>query len=415
MPARRRADEFAAVVDGARPLDDATSDQAREFAAIVARLREVEGPSMRPEFAAQLRGSLMAEAATALADLPRPAAAERSDRSDRAGARDADRRWSVRGLQVTTTTLLVCATAGGVAAASQSALPGDPLYQVKRGLEWVQVTTAGSDQDRGDVLLDQASERLDEAEQLAISRPDDPRTASLIAGALDTFQQQATDGSSALVDDYRADGDPASIVEVRDFADTSSTQLDDLSRIVPPDAQRDVVDAAGILTGIDDHARDTCATCSPLAPLQLPSHLRTVADTAKDVLDVVPGVLGSATGDGGGQPPIELPTLPILSGSPDPGDTGADGSQGSGDGQSSDQGGGGRNATHHHSGSSQNGGQNGGHSGGQQPQLPLPTGGGSTSSPSLPLPSVPGVPLPTVPLPSLPLPSVPLPTLLPLP
>ena len=69
-------------------------------------------------------------------------------------------------------------------------------------------------------------------------------TSSLIAGALDDFEQQATDGSNALVDDYRADGDAASIVEVREFADESSTQLEDLGRLVPPDVRGDVVDAA---------------------------------------------------------------------------------------------------------------------------------------------------------------------------
>jgi hypothetical protein len=396
MSTRRRAEEFADLVDGARPADSAASAEAHEFYAIVARLRDVETPAMRAEFAADLRARLMSAASVALADLPPPTRAREAEEKE---TRLVDDSWSVRGLRVATTTLLVCATAGGVAAASQSALPGDPLYQVKRGLEWVQVATAGSDEDRGDVLLDQASERLAEAERLAISRPDDPRTPSLISGTLDDFAQQATDGSDALVDDYRADGDAASIVEVREFADESSQQLDDLGRLVPPDVQRHVVDAADVLTDIDSHARDTCETCSALEPLHLSSSLTQLAASAQSVLDVLPGELGSVIGAGSDNPTIDLPTLPPLTG----------GAQPTGDGQTAP------------GGSHQTGGANGGRGDGdsQQPQLPLPTGG-ATSAPSIPLPSIPGLPLPSVPLPSLPLPSLPLPslpipTLLPLP
>jgi hypothetical protein len=399
MSTRRRAQEFADLVDGVRSPDDA-SDAAQEFFAIVARLRDVEAPQLRPEFAVALRERLMAAAPTALAELP--PAREISEKETRVVV---DETWRTRGLKIATATVLVCATAGGVAAASQSALPGDPLYQVKRGLEWVQVTTAGSDEARGNVLLDQATERLAEAERLAISRPDDPRTSSLISGALNDFEQQATDGSDTLVDDYRADGDPVSIVVVREFADDSSTQLDDLGRLVPPDVQGDVVDAAGVLTDIDSHARDICPTCSPLAPLDLSPTLSELEQTAGSVLDVLPGDLGVTPGGGGQQPPIDLPTLPVITGH-----QGGDGSPGQGGGAQGHSGPGGQT-----NGAPSGGGGQG--QGPQTPELPLPTGGGGvTTPPSIPLPSVPGVPLPSsVPIPPLPLPSLPLPTLLPLP
>jgi hypothetical protein len=402
MSTRRRAQEFADLVDGVRSPDDA-SDAAREFFAIVARLRDVEAPQMRPEFAVALRERLMAAAPTALAELP--SAREISGKETRVVVDDT---WRTRGLKIATTTALVCATVGGVAAASQSALPGDPLYQVKRGLEWVQVTTAGSDEARGNVLLDQATERLAEAERLAISRPDDPRTSSLISGALNDFEQQATDGSDTLVDDYRSDGDPASIVTVREFADDSSTQLDDLGGLVPPDVQGDVVDAADVLTDIDSHARDICPTCSALAPLDLSPTLTELEQTAGSVLDVLPGNLGLPPDDGE-QPPVDLPTLPVI--------TGHQGGEGS-----SSQGGGGQGHGQPGGSHQTNGGPGGGGAGQgqgpQAPELPLPTGGGGgvTTPPSIPLPSVPGVPLPSsVPIPPLPLPSLPLPTLLPLP
>jgi hypothetical protein len=385
MSTRRRAEEFAEVVDGARAPDSASAE-ALEFYALVAQLRDIESPAMRPEFAADLRSRLMTAAPAALAELP--PVREVSGKETRFADDDG---WRVRGLRVAVTTLLVCGTAGGVAAASQSALPGDPLYQVKRGIEWIQVATAGSDEDRGDVLLNQATERLAEAERLAISRPDDPRTSSLIGGALDDFEQEAADGANALVDDYRADGDAASIVEVRQFADESAARLDDLGRLVPPDAQGDVVDAAGVLTQIDSQAREACEICSALEPLQLSSGLIQLAASTQSVLDVLPGDLGSATGDGGQQPPAQLPTLPVPTGG-----------TGDGSGQGGQSPGGSSPAT---------GGQT------ALPQTPLPTGGDVTTPTDIPLPSVPGVPLPSsAPLPSAPLPSVPVPSVpLPLP
>jgi hypothetical protein len=385
MTTRRRAEEFATAVDGARPLTD-VSAEAQEFLAIVARLREAESPQMRPAFAADLRERLMTEAAVALAEIPAPAPAP----GTRTETRPADDSWRARGLRIATASLLVTATVGGVAAASQSALPGDPLYQVKRGLEWVQVKTAGSDEARGDTLLNQASERLDEAERLAITHPDDPRTASLIGGALDDFSQQAQDGSTALVDDYEADGHASSIVQVREFADESATELDDLGRLVPPDAQAAVVDAAGVLSDIDAAARQTCEACSPLAPLGLSSALSQLAQETQTVLDVLPGVGLGADDPEGDTPPGQLPTLPDLTDNPGGGLPTGGGSPG------------------HIAGGDPT--TNGGH----QPQQPPPSGGGSTTLPTLPLPSVPGIPLPTIPLPSLPLPSLPLTTLLPL-
>src|SRR4051794_40108453 len=139
MPTRRRADEFAAVVDGVRPPDGSASAEARDFYAIVARLRDVDGPTLRPEFAATLREQLVAEAATALAVLPKPATPDHADHADHADELDApDAARSsrgIRGLQAAPTAPLVCATAGGVAAATPPALPGGPLRQASRGAD----------------------------------------------------------------------------------------------------------------------------------------------------------------------------------------------------------------------------------------------------------------------------------------
>lgn len=64
--------------------------------------------------------------------------------------------------------LFMLATAGwGASLAAASALPGSPLYGLKRGEEWIQLTTAFSDSQRGEVLGSLARRRLAEAEAAA--------------------------------------------------------------------------------------------------------------------------------------------------------------------------------------------------------------------------------------------------------
>lgn len=64
--------------------------------------------------------------------------------------------------------LFILATAGwGASLAAASALPGSPLYGLKRGEEWIQLTTAFSDSQRGEVLGSLARRRLAEAEAAA--------------------------------------------------------------------------------------------------------------------------------------------------------------------------------------------------------------------------------------------------------
>ncbi|MEU9232262.1 DUF5667 domain-containing protein [Streptomyces subrutilus] len=75
-------------------------------------------------------------------------------------------RWS-KGIAAGGLTVGVAAGAfSGVAAASSDALPGDHLYPVKRGMEDLKLGMADGDSDRGELYLDQASNRLSEARRL---------------------------------------------------------------------------------------------------------------------------------------------------------------------------------------------------------------------------------------------------------
>lgn len=379
--AGRRAEQFDALIEG-RPPGRAPSTELAELAGVVGSLRDVKPAEMRPEFAESLRARLMLEAPERLAEL----AASTAGDSGRASPSSDAAPPRLRIARIAAVTCLVVGISGGVAAASQSALPGDPLYGLKRGIEHAQVSLARSDASEGAHLVDQASTRLDEVNDLAVSRPDDPQTTRLIQQTLGDFSSQADDGASALISSYADDSDEQSIERLRQFADTSSDELDQLGQVVPAQAREQLVEAARLLSILDQNARDACADCSALAPLTVSDTVEQLANTAQSILDLPSTEI--PTNDPGGTPtdrprdrdkpddaPAQeapsgpLPSLPALTpvvppaGSPtQPGTT-----------------------------SGGNGGD-GGHGGG--------SGGQGTTKPP---PLLPELPLPDLPLPSLPL------------
>ncbi|MGK4581469.1 DUF5667 domain-containing protein [Kitasatospora sp. HPMI-4] len=111
----------------------------------------------------------------------------------------------------------------GVAAASSNALPGDALYGMKRGLEGIRLDWADSDAERGSLLLDQASTRLQEAQGLlGRSSPASGLSASTVEQlrrALDDMHAEAIRGRELLRSVYRSNGSLAPIRTLASFAD----------------------------------------------------------------------------------------------------------------------------------------------------------------------------------------------------
>ena len=372
--AGRHAEQFAALVDG-RPTGRQPPAEFVEFAAVVSSLRDLEPLEMRPEFAATLRDRLMLEAPERLAGLA-PATDSNSGRT----IEPATQPRRARIARIAAVTCLVVGVTGSVAAASQSALPGDPLYGVKRGIERVQVEFARSDATEGQRLVSQASTRLDEIGDLALTRPDDPATTRLIVQTLGDFSSQANDGADALIASYNDTSDQSSIVRLRDFTGSSATDLEELSSVIPASARDDLLDAARVLTGLDQDARDVCAECSSLAPVAVADAVRKLASATRGIVELPPAAIPD--NDPGGSPNSEprqapddpeiksptqgspsgfLPSLPSLTQAPpDNGDPTSPGST----------------------------------------STPKPGGGGQTTRPP---PLLPNLPLPSLPLPSLPL------------
>ena len=262
---RRRAEEFAARVDA--PAGSPVDPRSERLLAVVGELRrqgEARLADPRPDFAAELRTRLMAEAAAVLdqqATLTLPVR-HRSRRERR--------------LVVAATVAVLLGGSTGMAAASQNALPGEALYPVKRAIEQVQAGTATSSGTKGRDLLSQASGRLEEVRGLLDS--DSGTAAAQVPGTLDEFRSQARAGANELMASYRDTHDRQTIATVRQFAAKHLTVLTALSVGAPADAEPALRAAANTLRSVDREASDLCPNCTSLPPLKLPSALAASAD-----------------------------------------------------------------------------------------------------------------------------------------
>ncbi|MEU9165419.1 DUF5667 domain-containing protein [Streptomyces sp. NPDC048424] len=130
-------------------------------------------------------------------------------------------RWS-KGIAAGGLTVGVAAGAfSGVAAASSDALPGDHLYPVKRGMEDLKLGMADDDSDRGELYLDQASNRLSEARRLMErGRLGDLDHESLgaIRRALAGVKHDAEEGHRLLQAAYERDGSLGPIQKLSSFS-----------------------------------------------------------------------------------------------------------------------------------------------------------------------------------------------------
>lgn len=213
----------------------------------------------RPEFSAQLRERLLAAAETDLVAAPAP---ERRTTPSTAPSGSPVRRR----LATVAASLVVVGGTAGMAAAAQGALPGDPLYPLKRGgEEVVAALSPGSD---GAADLRRAATRLEEAQALQERGAD----TDLVAGAVEEFRSYAGRGADGLLDDYRSDGDPASVTEVRDFTAAQLPLLEALAASDPA-VEPSVLEAADLLGALDDEARTLCAACGSADALSLPASL----------------------------------------------------------------------------------------------------------------------------------------------
>ncbi|NYE36894.1 hypothetical protein F4692_002027 [Nocardioides cavernae] len=251
--ARRRADEFEALLSRG-PDAPLTERDAAQFAAlleVVSDLRALPDVAPRAEFTSSLRERLMAEADTVL--VSQPAAPQRL-------ALPATSRSRNRRLGALLGGAALVGTAATMAVASQTALPGESLYGVKRGIESAEVRLAPDDAARGRTLLAQADTRLTELEELAAGEV--AGREELIPDTLDSFTQQSTDGVRSLIDSYESGGSDREAQAARDFTARSMERLDELQGQVPESAREQLVAAGLTLSDLDQEVSSVCVSCA---------------------------------------------------------------------------------------------------------------------------------------------------------
>ena len=248
--ARRGAEEFNGSVE-ATSTGTPTDPRHADLLELVGALRATAAVEPRPDFVSGLREQLMTEAATVLTPTRARLTLAPRTRPTRT-SRERRLAIAVGGFAV------VSATAS-MAVASQSALPGDTLYPLKRALENASTTIETGQDDRAASLLDHASGRLQEVEALTRSAEDD--RSSAVRETLNSFTTQASTASDLTVAAYETDGQASSVERLRDFTTQSMASLRDLESAVPEQARAALIEAVRVIDQIDATAAALCPTC----------------------------------------------------------------------------------------------------------------------------------------------------------
>jgi hypothetical protein len=244
--ARRGAEEFNSLVDGTS-LPAPGEGRYADFLELVTSLRETAPVEPRGEFVADLRRQLMTEAATVLT----PTAA-RLTVTPRRSPRERRIAIAIGGFAVVSATT-------SMAMAAQTALPGDTLYPLKRALENASTTIQIDEDAKGTSLLDHATGRLDEVDEL--TRQGDEPNSEAVSDTLHAFADQATSASDLLIASYADEGQESDIEELRVFTAQSMDALNDLETVVPDTARAALIEAAQVINLIDNAAIRLCPSC----------------------------------------------------------------------------------------------------------------------------------------------------------
>jgi hypothetical protein len=253
--ARRRAEEFAALVDGGAPgTSRGTAGPRAEVVGlldVVSTLRthtRDAAVTPRPDFASDLRIQLLTEAESLSAHRTAPLTLPVRPRGPRE-----------RRLVAAASAVVLLGGSATMAAAAQSALPGEALYPVKRGIERIDVSLSDGAANKGRDLLAQADSRLAEVDALIAGESAQGMVA--VPATLAVFASQANEGSSLLLASFEATGDRDSVRSIRTFTRQAITQLEGMAGAVPATAEDELAIAAMALRDIDEQADRVCASC----------------------------------------------------------------------------------------------------------------------------------------------------------
>ncbi|MER7164798.1 DUF5667 domain-containing protein [Micromonospora sp. NPDC000207] len=257
---RRRAERFAQLLEEANGcrrhrVRSRRDDELVTLVAVGRRLTvDRPVPKVDADFRTSLRARLIATAeregigaeviAPTDADVVRPpiAAAVRTPRLPAVTARRARARLAIfSGIAVGAIAV------SGISAASENALPGDALYGMKRSTERAQLALAGSDLNRGQLFLDFARTRVDEAATL---RGNHVRYDAV----LDDMDNGTRQGVRTLLNAVAQRSDPAGLDLVDAFLDSQRQAVDGLLDAAPRSQRDRTRSSLGLLDAVGERS-----------------------------------------------------------------------------------------------------------------------------------------------------------------
>ncbi|MGI8537544.1 MAG: DUF5667 domain-containing protein [Mycobacteriales bacterium] len=357
LATRRRADEFARLLDGAQPVESPDAYAAlAEYAPSVALTRQLASAGRqalapiaapRAEFRTALRTRLLAVATV-------PASSRCAAPAVPTIGPTAHVRWRTRPVQravgVAAGTMASVLAIGGVAVAGSQSLPGDPFYNVKRTAEDFQLTTADGDLAKGRRHLDFAATRLRELRGLALGRDAyeaplrapsdpgdtspgsaaavfavgdalDPKVAQRLRETLADMDAETRMGSVLLTGAFLDSQAPATLQALSQFATRQSDGLERLLPALPPESQDRAVASLALVAGVADETDDLLepGACPPVCdpPTSAPSPPVVQSPSA----DPAPSVSGTPTPTATAEPQVSASASASSNATPGPSPT----------------------------------------------------------------------------------------------
>jgi hypothetical protein len=235
----RQAEQLEALLDGRMSPDEA-APELRSLASLATRVQQ-EQPGASAQLTEDSRLSMRERLLVDIAELEAPA-------SERVAAATRPRvRRAVTSAKAGLATGLASAMIGsaGVAMAAQEALPGDALYNLKKGTESVRMTLAGDSAQAGRLELRFAEERLEEV-LAGIDRNSD----HVLVVGLQEMDERSLSGAQRLVEIAERRGEDELLVEVDQFVERQSETLVEAFGRLPVQVRPYAEDSLGVLRQI---------------------------------------------------------------------------------------------------------------------------------------------------------------------